>query len=319
MAKFNVIITKKVNFAAIKKMKELFNVREKTRDIDEATWESWLAEADAIYSFSNMKIDEKLLNKAPNLKVVSQVAVGYDNIDVAACSKRGIFVGNTPDVVTDATADMAFGLILCSARLLHKAWEHVKNGEWGKHNPFVTMGTDLKNKLLGIVGMGNIGLAIAKRAQASGMNIAYYNRKISPQAAEIGAKYLALEDLLKTADFILLMLPLTDQTKKLFGDKEFSLMKPTARFINAARGGIVDTDALCRALQEGKIAYAALDVTDPEPIPGDHPLLKQENIVIFPHIGSYTKETRDAMSMVAMENMVAVFEGRKMISCVNKN
>lgn len=316
MAKFNVVVTNKVQLEAIGKMKELFNVQERTRDTDDVTWDNWLAAADAIYSPSGMKIDEKLLAKAPNVKVVSQVAVGYDNIDVEACTKRGILVGNTPGVVTDATADMAFGLILCSARYLHKAWEHVKSGEWGRRKPF-TMGTDLKGKLLGIIGLGSVGLAVAKRAKASGMKIAYHNRKASPEAVEVDAKYLPFEELLKTADFIMLNLPLNDQTRKMFGEKEFSLMKPTARFINAARGGIVDTDALYKALKEEKIAYAALDVTDPEPIPGDHPLLALENLVIFPHIGGYTKETRDAMSIMAMENMVAALEGKKMPSCVN--
>lgn len=316
MAKYTVVVTNKVQLEAIGKMKENCTVYERTRETDEKTWENWLAKADAIYSPSGMKIDEAILNKAPNVKVVSQVAVGYDNIDVAACSKRGVLVGNTPGVVTDATADMAMGLMLCSARYLHKAWEHVKNGEWGRKRPF-TMGTDLKGKLLGIVGMGSVGLAVAKRAKASNMKIAYHNRKPSAEAAKLGAEYLSFEDLLRTSDFVMLNLPLNKDTRKMFGNKEFSLMKPSARFINAARGPIVDTDALYKALKDGQIAYAALDVTDPEPLPGDHPLLELDNLVVFPHIGGYTKETRDAMSMMALDNMLAALEGRPMPSCVN--
>ena len=316
MAKFNVVVTNKVNLVGIEKMKELFNVHERTRDTDEATWEKWLSEADAIYSPSGMKINEELLSKAPNVKVVSQVAVGYDNIDVAACSKRGIFVGNTPGVVTDATADMAYGLILCSARYLHKAWLHVKSGEWGNRKPFV-MGTDLKGKLLGIIGLGSVGFAVAQRAKASGMKIAYHNRKPALKAAEVEAEYMGFDELLGKADFVILTLPLNNDTKKMFGKDEFAKMKPDARFINAARGPLVDTDALYEALLDKKIAYAALDVTDPEPIPGDHPLLSLDNLVIFPHIGGYTKETRDAMSIMALENMAAALEGREMPSCVN--
>lgn len=316
MPKHTVVVTNKVNLAGVEKMKEEFTVYERTRDTDTQTWEKWLGEADAIYSPSGMKIDGTLLDKAPKVKVVSQVAVGYDNIDVEACSKRGILVGNTPGVVTDATADMAFGLLLCSARYLHKAWLHVKNGEWGNRRPFM-MGTDLKGKLLGIVGLGSVGFALSQRAKASGMKIAYHNRKESPKVGEIGAQYMQMDELLMQADFVALTLPLNSATRKMFGKEEFAKMKPSARFINAARGALVDTDALYEALSTGKIAYAALDVTDPEPLPGDHPLLGLENVVIFPHIGGYTKETRDAMSVMALENMVAALEGRQMPSCVN--
>ena len=317
MKKHKILLTNNLRLAGIEKMRQIFDVKTKERDTPVKTWEAWLAEAEAICSTGRMKIDKELLDKAPRLKVVSQIAAGYDNIDVDACTQRGVLVGNTPGVVTDATADVAFGLILCSARYLHKAWEHVKSGEWGRRKPFV-MGTDLKGKLLGIVGMGNVGLAVARRAMASGMNIAYHNRKPSAAATETGAQYLPLDELLSKADFVLLSLPLNEKTRKMFGYKQFSQMKPTARFINIGRGALADTDALCRALQEKKIAYAAVDVTDPEPLPGDHPLLAFDNVVIFAHIGGQTQETRDAMSLLALDNLSAALAGRKMPSGVNR-
>jgi glyoxylate reductase len=314
--KYKVVLTNNFHLSGVEKMRQMFDLKIREADTPKETWLAWLAEANAICSGGRTKIDGELLDKAPNVKVVSQIAAGYDNIDVAACSQRGVLVGNTPGVVTDATADIAFGLILCSARYLHKAWEHVKSGEWGRKKPFA-MGMDLKGKLLGIIGLGNVGLAVAQRARASGMSIAYYNRKPSAAASEIGAQYLPLAELLGKADFVLLSLPLNEKTRKFFGDRQFAQMKPTARFINIGRGGLVDTDALCRALNDQRIAYAAFDVTDPEPLPGDHPLLAFDNVAIFPHIGGQARETRDAMSLMALENLICALEGRKMPSCVN--
>ncbi|MDR2006448.1 MAG: D-glycerate dehydrogenase [Acidaminococcales bacterium] len=316
MKKYKVVLTNNLRLAGVEKMRQIFDLKTRESGTPEETWEAWLAEADAVCSGGRIKIDGSLLDKAPNVKVVSQIAVGYDNIDVAACSQRGVLVGNTPGVVTDATADIAFGLILCSARYLHKAWEYVKSGEWGRRKPFV-MGTDLKGKLLGIIGLGNVGLAVAQRAKASGMAVAYHNRKPAAQATEIGAEYLSFDELLGKADFVLLSLPLNEKTRKFFGDRQFAQMKPTARFINIGRGGLVDTDALCRALRDKKIAYAALDVTDPEPLPAGHPLLAFDNVAIFPHIGGHARETRDAMSLMALDNLLCALEGRKMPSCVN--
>ncbi len=316
MKKFKVVVTNKVNLAAIDKMKDLFELNIRQKDTDEAVFSSWLKEADAIYSPSMMKIDAALLDKAPNLKVVSQVSVGYDNIDVDYCTKRGIKVGNTPGVVTDAAADAAYGLILCSSRYLHSAWLHVKNGAWGERKPFV-MGHDLKDKVLGIVGMGAVGFAVAKRALASKMKIVYYNRKPSSLADSVCAKYLPFDQLLQTADFVLATVPLTGQTEKMFGYEQFCKMKDTARFINIARGKVVDTEGLYKALIDKKIAYAAFDVTDPEPLPGSSKLLELDNVVVFPHIGGYTIETRDAMSLMALDNLIAGLQGDKMPSCVN--
>jgi glyoxylate reductase len=314
---YKVFVTNRASLAGALKLPELFTafVREKTTPAEE--WQSWLAEADAIYSLGGMKIDAALLALAPKVKVISQVSAGYDNIDAAACSARGIKIGHTPGVGSDATADMAFGLILCSARYLHKAWLHVKSGEWGQKKRFV-LGVDLKGKLLGIVGLGSVGLATAKRAKASGMKIAYHSRRPAAGAAEVSARYMSLDELLASADFVLLTLPLTKETRGLFGDAQFAKMKPSARFINAGRGALVDTDALCRALRDKKIAYAAMDVTDPEPLPGDHPLLSFDNVAVFPHIGGSTRETRDAMSLLALDNIIAGLEGRKMPFCVNR-
>lgn len=316
MGKYNVVITHKPNPKVLEKMQELFTVNVRTRQTPPEEWEAWLKQADGLYSLGKQKVDEEFLTKMPNLKVVSQVSMGYDNIDIQACTKKGVLVGNTPEVVTEATADIAFGLILCSARYLHKAWLNVKEGEWGNFKPFTT-GVDLYNKTLGILGLGNVGAAAAKRAKASGMNIIYNNRKPSPFAEQLQARYVTFDELLKTADFILVTLPLSEQTRNMISREEFAKMKPTTRFINVGRGPIVDTQALYEALKEKRIAYAALDVVDPEPLPGDHPLLTLDNVVVFPHIGTNTIETRQAMGMLAFENLKAALLGEKMPACVN--
>jgi glyoxylate reductase len=313
---YTVLLTADLKLAGIDKMRQLFKLKVREKDTPPAVWDAWLAEADAICSTGGLPIDEALLAKAPRLKVVSKIAAGYDNIDVPACTRRGIRVGNVPDLATEATADVAYGLILMSARYLHKAYLHVTSGEWGRRRPF-SLGIDLKDKLLGVVGLGKIGLATAKRALASGMRVAYYNRRPAGGAAAVDAAYLPLDELLASADFILLALPLNSESGKIIGAAQLARMKPTARLINIGRGGLVDTDALCQALAEKKIAYAALDVTDPEPLPGDHPLLKLDNVFISPHIGAMTRETRDAMSLFALDNILAALNGRKMPACVN--
>lgn len=318
MEKFKVVSTHKPNPKVLEKMQEIFEVNVRTRETSQKEWEDWLSEAQGLYSVGKAKIDKAFLDKTPKLKVISQVSMGYDNIDINECTKKGILVGHTPNVVTQATADIAFGLILCSARYLHKAWLNVKEGEWGNYKPFA-MGVDLYNKTLGILGLGNIGAAVAKRAEACGMNVIYNNRKPSPLAQESHAKYVSFDELLSTADFILVALPLNENTKKMIGKAEFSKMKPTARFINVGRGQIVDTQALYEALKENEIAYAALDVVDPEPLPADHELLTLDNIVVFPHIGTNTVESREAMAMLAFDNLKAGLFGEKMPACVNKD
>lgn len=271
-------------------------------------FDSWLAQADALYSIGNIKINEDLLAKAPKLKVIAQASVGYDNIDVAACHARGIKVGNTPHVLAPAVADLAYGLIIDSARKIARGWDHVASGKWGERKG-LGFGVDLAGKTLGIVGMGDIGSKVVKRALASDMRVVYHNRHRRSDDTVLGASYVSFEELLQTSDFILVTVPLTPETQGMFAKAQFDAMKPGVRFINIARGKIVDTDALYDALASKKIAYAALDVTDPEPLPGTHKLLTLDNITVTPHIATSTVETRDAMAKLAAENILAGLSG----------
>lgn len=274
-------------------------------------FDGWLAQADALYSIGNIIINGALLDKAPNLKVIAQASVGYDNIDVAECNARGIRVGNTPRVLSPAVADLAYGLIIDSARKIARGWQHVASGKWGERKG-LSFGVDLAGKTLGIVGMGDIGSRVVKRALASDMRVIYHNRRRRSDDAVLGAAYVSFEELLQTSDFVLVTVPLTKETESMFGQKQFEAMKQGARFINIARGKIVDTEALYDALSSGHIAYASLDVTDPEPLPGTHKLLTLDNITVTPHIASSTVETRDAMAKLAAENILAGLNGEPM-------
>ena len=274
-------------------------------------FDAWLSQADAIFSISNFKANEELLAKAPKLKVIAQSAVGYDNIDVAACNAHGVRVGNTPGVLVDDVADLAYALLIDSARRIVKAHAHVASGLWGQRKPFGVT-TALAGKTLGIIGMGDIGSAIAKRAQVSKLKVVYHNRHQRADAAALNVTYLSQEELLATSDFVLVAVTLNPSTKGMMNAAAFAKMKPGACFINISRGGVVDTDALYDALKSGQLAYAALDVTDPEPLPGDHKLLTLNNITITPHIASYTNETRDAMAMLTVDNILAALQGQEM-------
>lgn len=270
-----------------------------------------LKEAEGLFSSGNIRINEELLLHAPKLRVIAQASVGYDNIDIAACNARGIAVGNTPGVLVDAVADLAYGLILDSARHFVKAHEFVKSGKWGEKKPF-GLTTDLAGKTLGIVGMGDIGSAIATRAQASKMKVVYNNRHRRDDDEQMKVEYVNFEELLKQADFIVVAVTLNPSTKKLFNAEAFAKMKSTAALINISRGAVVDSDALYEALLTGKLRHAALDVTDPEPLPGNHKLLTLDNITITPHMASATTETRDAMALLTVDNLLAGLEGKKM-------
>ncbi len=270
-----------------------------------------LSEADGLFSAGNIKIDEALLAKAPKLKVVAQSSVGYDNIDIKACKAHGVRVGNTPGVLTDAVADLAYGLLIDSARMIVRGHEHVKNGSWGQHKG-LGFGVDLAGKTLGIIGLGAIGSAVVPRAKASKMKVIYHNTHRRSDETVLGVEYVDFSALLSASDFIMVMVPLTEKTKGMLGAVEFAIMKPSARLINISRGKVIDTMALYNALKDGTIAGAALDVTDPEPLPGDHPLLTLPNVTITPHIGTATVETRDAMALLTAENILAALEGGPM-------
>jgi glyoxylate reductase len=263
-------------------------------------------------------IDDNLLEKAPNLRVVSQMAVGVDNIDLDACTRRGIQVGHTPGVLTDATADIAMTLLLATARRLLETNRDAREGRWGLWQPARWLGSDLAGATLGIVGMGAIGQATARRAKAFGMHIVYTNRSPKVEAErELGATRLELGELLAVSDFVSLHTPLSAETRHLIDAAALRKMKPNAILINTARGPVVDSAALVAALQNGQIRAAGLDVTDPEPLPPDHVLWSLDNCVIAPHIGSATENTRRNMAELAVANLLAGLRGERLPHCAN--
>lgn len=318
MNKHNVVVIGKLNPSVIERLEEKCNIKHwvKSEPIPQEQLYEWLEDAEGFISRMDLNVNDDLLSHAPKLRVIAQSSVGYDNIDVEACTKRSIPFGNTPGVLVEAVADLTFGLLLTSARRIHEGWNFVQAGNWkvGSQIPF---GIDLYGKTLGIVGMGGIGKAVVKRAQASGMNVIYYNRNQRADDEQTGAVYVSFDQLVAESDFIVVLVPLSTATRHLFGNEQFSKMKPTAYFINVARGAVVDTEALYNALSNNEIAYAALDVTDPEPINADHPLFTLRNILITPHIGSATVETRAKMAELTVENLLAGLEKKRLPECVN--
>ena len=313
LKQYTVIASGKMRDVAFEKLDAAVNLLgwQKGGRVPAEQFDEWLAKADALFSTGNIKINEELLAKAPNLKVIAQASVGYDNIDIAACNARNIPVGNTPGVLVDAVADLAYALILDSARKIVLAYDHVKSGKWGENKPF-GLATDLANKTLGVVGMGDIGSAIAERAKASKMKIVYHNRNRRADDEALGATYVTFDELLAQADFIVIAVTLNPTTKGMFNKEAFAKMKDGARIVNISRGAVIDTEAMYEALLSGKLAYAAMDVTDPEPLPGDHKLLSLPNVTVTPHMASATTETRDAMALLTVDNILAGLEGKPM-------
>jgi len=277
-----------------------------------------IADIEGLLLWGEDKMDGPAMDAAPRLKVIADIAVGYDNIDIEAAAKRGIRVSNTPGVVTDSTADLAFGLMLAIARRLVETANLTLKGEWQLWGPLDMVGTDVHHKTLGIIGLGRIGAAIARRAKGFSMKVVYYDTERKPYEAELGVEYVKdIPTLLGMSDFVTVHVPLMPETKCLIGAKELSLMKPTAILINASRGKVVDQKALYEALKRKQIWGAALDVTEKEPIPADDPLLTLDNIVITPHIGTQTGETGVKMSVLAAENLLAGLKGKPVLNCVN--
>lgn len=273
-----------------------------------------LGEAEGLFCLLTVRVDEALLARAPRLKVISNMAVGFDNIDVAACTRRGIPVGNTPGVLTEATADLTMALLLAVARQLPVSSQDAREGRWSTWRPAGWLGADLNGATLGIVGMGKIGQAVAQRAHAFGMHILYTDPQ--PRNVNLG-DFATFEEILRSSDFVSLHAPLIPETRQLIDERALRMMKPGAYLVNAARGPMVDTNALVRALQEGWIAGAGLDVTDPEPLPADHPLYQLPNCLIVPHIGSATHNTRRRMAELACENLLAGLQGQPLPNCIN--
>ena len=269
------------------------------------------AECDAMVVFVGDIVDAEVLSHAKNLKIISTVSVGYDHIDVAEARRRGIVVANTPEVLVDATADLAVGLLLALARRIVEGDRLIREGKaydvWG-----ALIGSDIKGKRAGIIGLGNLGVAIARRLLAFGAEVVYWSRNRKPQVEfALGIKYLPLDELLATSDFVIVSIALTPETRHLMNWEKFSKMKRGAYFVNVARGAVVDTEALLRALKEGILAGAALDVYEVEPLPHTHELTKLPNVVLTPHIGSAAMETRIKMAEIAAENVVRFFRGQR--------
>jgi glyoxylate reductase len=264
------------------------------------------------------KIDGEVMDAAGSqLKVISNHAVGFDNVDVQAATVRKIPVGNTPDVLTDATADFAFALMMAVARRIPEAERYVHNGKWKTWGPMILLGVDLKGATLGLIGFGRIGKAMARRAVGFDMRVIYYDPNKKKPDPDIKATQVNFETLLEESDFISLHTPLTSDTRHLIDSESLSKMKPNAVLVNTSRGAVVDMDALYEALKEKHIFGAGLDVTEPEPLPLDHPLLTLGNIVIVPHIASASKTTREKMSWMAAQNLLAGLKGERLPNCVN--
>ena len=279
-----------------------------------------VAGVDGLLSLLTDRVDDELLDAAgPQLKVVSNFAVGFDNIDVPACTRRGILAGNTPGVLTETTADLAFALLMAAARRIPEAVDYVRHGRWRTWGPMLLMGVDVHGATLGIVGFGRIGRELARRGRGFGMRILYHDvHPATPEEeAELGATRVELDELLATSDFVSLHVNLTDETQHLIDDAALASMKPTAVLVNTSRGPVVDHDALERALRGGSIFAAGLDVTDPEPLPADHPLVALPNCVVVPHIASASRVTRGKMAAMAAANLLAGVRGERLPTPVN--
>jgi len=277
-----------------------------------------IKDCEGILTLLTDKIDAEIMDKAPKLRIISNYAVGYDNIDVKSATQRGIMVTNTPGVLTETTADLAFALILATARRIVEADKFTRSGKWKSWGPMLFLGRDVYGATLGIIGLGRIGQAVARRAKGFNMKVIYYSRKRKEDVErELGVEYRELHSLLREADIVSIHTPLTEETYHLIGEKELSLMKPTAILINTARGAVVDQKALYKALKERRIFGAGLDVYEKEPIDADDPLMELDNVVLLPHIGSASVETRGRMARMAAENLLAGLRGEKPPNLVN--
>jgi len=277
------------------------------------------AKVDALATLLSDKIDAEVFDAAPNLKIVAQMAVGFDNIDIPEATKRGIYVTNTPGVLTETTADFAWALLMAAARRVAEGDRYVRSGQWkvGWH-PMMLQGRDIYGATLGIVGLGRIGCAIALRAKGFNMKVLYHDVIRRPDfEKEYGIEYVDVDYLFKNADFITINVPLMKETFHLVNEQKLKTMKKTAYIINNARGPVVDEKALYKALKEGWIAGAGLDVFEQEPISMDNPLLKLDNVVVAPHISSASYETRAKMAEMVADNLVAFFEGKTPPNLVN--
>lgn len=269
---------------------------------------------DGVLSLLTDRMDGEAMDVSPKLKVISNMAVGVDNVDLAAATARRIPVGNTPGAMTDATADMTWALMMAAARRVVEGEKYVRDGKWQTWSPQLLLGADFAGAAWGIIGFGRIGQAVAQRAQGFGMQVVFYDTEAKPAH---GARPMTLDELLQTADFISLHVPLTPATHHMVNAETLSRMKPGAVLVNTSRGPVVDPHALYEALKSKRLFAAGLDVTEPEPLPANHPLLELSNCIIVPHLGSASKRTRDLMASLAAENLIAGLKGERLPHCVN--
>ncbi len=317
-----VFITREIPERGLSKIKEFFDVNLWTDEAPppKSVIIERVRDSDALVSLLTDPIDVEVFDAAPKLRIVSQYAVGYDNIDIKEATKRGIYVTNTPGVLTKTVADFTFALMLAVARRVVEADRYIRNRKWkvGWH-PLMMIGADIYERTLGIVGMGRIGSAVAKRAKGFGMRVLYYDAtRREDLEKELGVEYADMDKLLEGSDFISLHVPLTPETYHLMGEGQFRKMKPTAFLINTSRGKVVDQKALYKALKEGWIAGAGLDVFEQEPIPSDDPLLQLNNVVLTPHAASASYETRSKMAEIVAKNLIAFLNGEVPPTLMNK-
>jgi glyoxylate reductase len=322
-AKMNkIFISRKIQQPALALLEKEAQVDVWPLDIppSEQTFIEKAGQVDALFTLLSDPITAAVIQagKEARLKVISQMAVGYDNIAISAATSAGIPVGHTPGVLTETTADFAWALLMAAARRVVEGHTEVQQGIWRPWGPEVLCGADVYGATLGLVGFGRIGQAMARRAAGFGMQVLYSQRHRDHDAeAKLGAQYVPFEELLRTSDFVSLHAYLSPETKGLMGPAQFDLMKPGAIFINTARGAMVNHEALHAALVSGKLAAAALDVYDPEPIPADAPLLHLPNVIITPHIGSASTQTRARMAMMTAENILVGLSGKRLPYCAN--
>lgn len=317
-----VYVTRKIASEALDMISEVAEMKLWTGElaIPYETLLEQVKDIDGLLCLLNEKVDAPIMEAAPRLKVISNCAVGYDNIDIAEATKRGILVGNTPGVLSETTADFAFALLMAAARRVTEADKYTRSGLWQvAWEPMLLLGQDIHHSTLGIVGLGRIGAEVARRAEGFQMQVLYYDRtRREDVERELGVEYVAtLSELLSRSDFVSLHVPLTKETRRMIGPAEFSMMKPTAILVNTSRGQVVDQKALYKALKSGQIAGAAIDVTDVEPIPMDDPLFTLENIIITPHMASASIATRTKIATMAAANLIAGVQGETLPNCVN--
>ncbi len=316
MAKPKVFVTRKIPEMGLKLVQDYCEADVWPEDVPPSreVLLARLRDVDAVLSLLTDRMDGTAMDVSSKLKVISNMAVGVDNVDLAAATARKIPVGNTPGAMTDATADLTFALMMAAARRLVEGERYVREGKWKTWSPQLLLGTDFAGATWGIIGFGRIGQAVAKRAQGFDVRVIYYDPAAGPA---FGALPTDLETLLRTSDFISLHVPLTPETHHMINAATLGQMKPGTVLVNTSRGPVIDPEALYAALKSDQIFAAGLDVTEPEPLPADHPLLQLSNCIVIPHLGSASKRTRDQMAYMAAENLIAGLKGEPLPHCVN--